>query len=255
MGQLIDWVRHTCPANRIVIKDYIISEFNITYSLDAISKLLKRNGIKRLRPKLVPGKPPTLEKQVNFILHYFQIKRFAEQDSGLVQLFGDGMHLVHQVIPDYCWGDPKSPPMFNSNSSRQRLNIMGAYDLIDQRFIHLSCEKPYDETKSIEFLEKLVNSYPQKHSIVLYLDNAPYFKSKVVQAWLQDHPQMIIEYLPVYAPNLNLIERLWRFVKGHLVKNRYYSECKTFRLLNNLKEYSKKLRLLITDNFHLVAQY
>jgi len=87
--------------------------------------------------------------------------------------------------------------------------------------------------------------------------NAPYFHAKIVREWLKKHPQIVINTLPAYTPNLNLIERLWRFVKGELVRNRYYEKYKTFRakvfrLLNSLQDHTNKLKTLIADNFEVV---
>ena len=53
-----------------------------------------------------------------------------------------------------------------------------------------------------------------KRSYVL-LDKAPMHRSK---AFIQQIPQwvrkgLIVKYLPAYAPELNLIEILWRFIK------------------------------------------
>lgn len=181
-------------------------------------------------------------------------------DDGIVQLFGDGVHLVHQTLPKTCWCNPKKPPVFASNSSRQRLNTFGAYDPIEHRLVHLTSEDNCDHQKVIDFFEKILISYPGKHSIVLYLDNAPYFHAKEVKHWLQRHPQLIVEHLPTYSPNLNLIERLWAFVKQQLVVNRYYQMYKTFRaktfqLLNHLDQYSEALKTLITEKFELIWQY
>jgi transposase len=72
-------------------------------------------------------------------------------------------------------------------------------------------------------------------------------------------PKIIINALPAYAPILNLIERLWRFVKGQLAINRYSEKYKIFRakvfkLLNNLDNCTDKLKTLITDNFEIVPQ-
>jgi len=36
-------------------------------------------------------------------------------------------------------------------------------------------------------------------------------------------------FLPSYYPNLNLIERLWKFVKKNALNNRYYSDFKEFK--------------------------
>ena len=60
-----------------------------------------KNGIRRIKPKLIPGKPPTLAQQFGFIFHYLMLKKLQRDDESMVQLFVDGMHLVHQVIPTF----------------------------------------------------------------------------------------------------------------------------------------------------------
>ena len=91
----------------------------------------------------------------------------------------------------------------------------------------------------------------------LRIDNAKYFKAEIVSQWLEDHPKLQIEFLPAYAPNLNLIERFWRFVKDKLVKNTYYEKYKTFRakafqLLNHVDEYVDELKSLMVEKFQIV---
>jgi transposase len=81
----------------------------------------------------------------------------------------------------------------------------------------------------IEYFNVIIKAYIRAPGIVLILDNAKYFKAKIVREWLEKHPKLELKFLPPYAPNLNLIERFWRFVKEHLVKNRYYKKYKTFR--------------------------
>jgi transposase len=250
-------VKENRPGNREIIVEHIETTYGVRYEISSISKLMKRLGLKKLRPRLVPGKPPALEKQVEFILRYHQIRDFEKLDEGLVQLFVDGAHLIHQVIPSLCWGDPSDPPFLQTNSSRQRLNILGAYHPVSQEFIHLTSEANCDASQVICFLEKVLSHYAHCHSIILNLDNAPYFHALLVQQWLEAHPQVILNPLPAYAPNLNLIERLWRFVKERLVHNRYYARYKTFRaftfrLLNRIPTFSTQLKSLINDNFELV---
>jgi transposase len=208
---------------------------------------------------LIPGKPPTLAQQFGFIFHYLMLKKLQRDDESMVQLFVDGMHLVHQVIPTFYWGTHKDRLTFNTNSSRNRLNILGAYDVQTHTLVHLTSEANCDAEKVIEFLELICKVYYDKDSIILHMDNAPYFHAEIVRNWLKEHPQIVINALPAYAPNLNLIERLWRFVKGELVRNRYYEKYKTFRakvfrLLNNLGNYTDKLKTLITDNFEIIPQ-
>ena len=70
-----------------------------------------------------------------------------------------------------------------------------------------------------EMFRKLHAAYADKE-IHLVLDNARYQKCMAVQestSILNIH----LEYIPAYSPNLNLIERLWKFVKGEL-RTKYY---------------------------------
>jgi transcriptional regulator with XRE-family HTH domain len=64
--------------------------------------------------------------------------------------------------------------------------------------------------------------------ITLVLDNARYQKCKIV--WeLAESLNIELLYLPPYSPNLNLIERLWKFVKKQCLYSKYYSEFKDFK--------------------------
>jgi hypothetical protein len=60
------------------------------------------------------------------IAECFQIK--ATNEGGTIFLFGDGMHLIHQNMLALLLVDPKDPPILNSKTGRQRLNILGVYN-------------------------------------------------------------------------------------------------------------------------------
>ncbi|MBF0552885.1 MAG: hypothetical protein HQK60_20410, partial [Deltaproteobacteria bacterium] len=75
------------------------------YNNETVRKLLIKNGLKVIRPKIRPGNPPTKEDQMEFIKKYKELKTICI--PGSVVLFEDGMHLIHQNIPGRCWGDPK----------------------------------------------------------------------------------------------------------------------------------------------------
>ncbi len=63
--------------------------------------------------------------------------------------------------------------------------------------------------------------------ITLVLDNARYQKCKLVQNLAQDLGIELL-YLPPYSPNLNLIERLWKFVKKKCLYAKYYEDFTQF---------------------------
>lgn len=176
---------------------------------------------------------------------------------GTVFLFGDGMHLIHQNIASFCWADPKNPPVLKTNTGRKRLNILGAYNPDSHSFVHLTGEENCDANRIIEYFELIMRVYRQAPKIILFLDNATYFKAHIVSDWLEDNSKLEIKFLPPYAPNLNLIERFWRFVKGKLVKNKYYKKYKTFRaktfqLLNHTDKYVEEFKGLMVEKFEIV---
>jgi transposase len=83
----------------------------------------------------------------------------------------------------------------------------------------------------IQFLQKVRNAYPDA-KIVVVLDNARYNYAKDTRAFAEEN-NILLLFLPPYAPNLNLIERLWKFAKKHLV--RYFLQ-QFRRLLSGIEE-------------------
>ncbi len=64
--------------------------------------------------------------------------------------------------------------------------------------------------------------------------------------------------MPAYSPNLNLIERLWKFMKKIVINNKYYEQPKEFRrklldFFENIQIYKKELESLITNNFQIIG--
>ncbi len=50
----------------------------------------------------------------------------------------------------------------------------------------------------------------------------------MTQSSLAEKLGIVLEYIPPYSPNLNLIERIWKFVKGEL-RSKYYGDFESFR--------------------------
>jgi transposase len=74
------------------------------------------------------------------------------------------------------------------------------------------------------FLDQIVAHGTNGH-LVLVLDNASYHKTAEVRAWFATHADRVsVLWLPTYSPHLNLIERVWRFVKGKLACHRLWHD-------------------------------
>ena len=63
IGQAVAWVKETNPGKTKEVREYIKDQFKVVYTNEAVRKLLKKNGLKVLRPKVVPGNPPSEEVQ------------------------------------------------------------------------------------------------------------------------------------------------------------------------------------------------
>lgn len=95
--------------------------------------------------------------------------------------------------------------------------------------------------------------------IHLFLDNARYQKCYSVQEYAKKK-NIILEYLPAYSPNLNLIERFWKFTKKILVRNQYYETFDEFRkafetFFSTLDQHKTDLESLLTLKFEIIMNY
>lgn len=95
--------------------------------------------------------------------------------------------------------------------------------------------------------------------ISVILDNARYQRCALVQAVAQEC-EIERLYLPTYSPNLNLIERFWRFVKKQCLYSKYYPDSPSFQqaILTCIQQAStthkEELKRLLTLRFQTFAE-
>ena len=63
IDQVVSWVKETNPGKTKEVRQYIKGHFKVAYSIEAVRKLLIKNGLKVLRPRVVPGNPPSEDEQ------------------------------------------------------------------------------------------------------------------------------------------------------------------------------------------------
>jgi transposase len=110
-------------------------------------------------------------------------------------------------------------------SGRSRYNVLGAVNFLTKAVTTVTNNTYITATEVCELLKKISEEYGGK-AIHLVLDNARYQKCKIVQE-LAAQLKITLVYIPPYSPNLNLIERLWKFTKSRL-RTRYYDEFDVF---------------------------
>lgn len=168
--------------------------------------------------------------------------------------FLDATHLLHAAIPSQGWIKRGKTMQLKTNSGRNRLNILGAYSPDKRDLISLEGRESCDGERVAQLLEKIRAANPGKRLLIV-LDNALYNHAAPVRDAAR-RLRIQLLYLPAYLPNLNLIERFWKFLKRKVARNRYYTTFAEFRtavqkVLNNIAAYREELSSLMTERFQL----
>lgn len=178
---------------------------------------------------LVPGKAIDDEKQrqAQQTFHDEQLlPRLDEAKQGVrAVLFVDAAHFVMGAFLGMVWCFARV--MLPSASGRKRYNVLGAYDPIRHQAITVTNDTYINQTVFCEFLEKIAPMYTRM-PITIILDNARYQKCRSVADKAKELGIELL-YLPPYSPNLNLIERLWRFVKKQVLYSIHYDKFNAFK--------------------------
>lgn len=103
--------------------------------------------------------------------------------------------------------------------------------------------------------EKVLALNPLVKTIYIISDNARYYRNKELMEWL-DTTKIKPVFLPPYSPNLNIIERLWKFLRKIVINTSFYRKKEDFKkailtFFENIKQYQSELESLLTLNFRL----
>ena len=112
-------------------------------------------------------------------------------------------------------------------SGRQRFNVLGAWDAVDRTLTTVTNTTVVNTETMCQLLRK-VAAQDREGPVTLVLDNAKYQRNDTVKA-LAAELGLELLFLASYSPNLNLIERLWRFTKRRAVYAKYHATFADFR--------------------------
>lgn len=114
----------------------------------------------------------------------------------------------------------------------------------------------------IELLEKIQKKHPETTRFVLHLDNARYQHARLLKEWIATNQKNTgvtfdLKHVPAYSRNLNLIERLWKFLRKNALRKWHETfeamQAAVAQVLDNLKDYRDELATLMTEKFHILA--
>jgi transposase len=166
-------------------------------------------------------------------------------------LFVDAAHFVYGTFLCCLWSIVRI--FVRAASGRQRFNVLGAWNAVTRELLTIT-NTTVVNTDTMCALLRAVANRGLIGPVTLVLDNARYQRNKVVQA-LAAELGIVLLFLPSYSPNLNLIERLWRFIKRKAAYGRYHPTFADFRgavqdVLDRVPStHASKLASLMTLNF------
>ena len=151
------------------------------------------------------------------VLHPLMTKA---KEGLLTLLFLDASHFVMGCdFLGYIYG--KTRRFIKTFSGRKRYNVLGALNFVTKEVTTVADDAYINAVVVCEMLRKVASEYAGK-SVHIVLDNACYQKCEIVTT-LAKELGITLHYIPPYSPNLNLIERLWKYVKSRL-RSRYYDQ-------------------------------
>jgi transposase len=237
------------------VRTWIEETFGVPYSVTGVKDLLRRIGASYHKVSGFFWKAD-VHKQREWVRKYRRHRREAGPSTR--RYFVDACHPVWGVELLYsCWLLVGQRFYVGVGNGRKRLNILGAYSPDDHDYVDLRLTKEnITGEQFVKLLEALRAKHPETEKFILYLDNARYYSKPVVKEWLAAHREFRLVPLPAYSPNLNLIERLWKFLRKTAL-NRWH---KTFEemqaavagVLDHLDRYRSELDSLMTEEFHIL---
>ena len=180
--------------------------------------------------------------------------QLAEARQGQRAVFvGDAAHFVFAPCLGCVWCLARL--FVRAASGRKRYNVLGALNAVTHEVIRVT-NQGYLNAESVCTLLRSIAAQGLRVPITLVLDNARYQRCALVQE-LAASLGIALLFLPSYSPNLNLIERLWRFLRKQVLDSTYYEKFDQFtagidQCLDELTtKYKGEMDTLLTHNFQL----
>jgi transposase len=254
----MSWRCSICTSRNLylsakAVAHWVQETFGVSYTDSGMTALLHRLGYVYKKPKLVPGKADP-QAQAQFLAEYDKLKQDKGEEDPVY--FMDAVHPQHNPVLACGWIKRGEDRSVRSNTGRQRLNINGAIDL-DRLEPVVRFDDTIDADSTIALFQQLEALNLAATWIYVICDNARYYRCKAVKEYLKTSRIKLV-FLPAYAPNLNLIERFWKFFKKKILYNRYFESFAEFReaceqFFQNPGKYKRELRSLLTENFAIVG--
>jgi transposase len=165
--------------------------------------------------------------------------------------FVDAAHFVMGAFLCCVWCMVRM--FIRGGSGRKRYSVLGAWNAVTHELVSITTDATVSAETMCALLRKIA-ALGLQGPITLVLDNARYQHCALVMD-LAKSLHIHLQFLPSYSPNLNLIERLWKFIKKQVLYGKHYGTFVDFCaaiddcLAKIPTDHREKLNSLMTHNF------
>ncbi|MDR1876493.1 MAG: IS630 family transposase [Flavobacteriaceae bacterium] len=140
-------------------------------------------------------------------------------------LFMDAVHFFYSTLLGYVWS--KTRCFLSSQAGRKRYSVLGAVNAVSKKMTCCSTDAAINARIVCKLLKMIHLEYYGK-TITIVLDNARYQHCELVKRYTKIlHVELL--FLPAYSPNLNLIERFWKYLKKQVLYSRFHKTYDIFK--------------------------
>lgn len=221
-----------------LIRDFIQKQYGVRYHKNYMSELMASIGLSWVRTKgFYPEGDP--EAARNFEQEIKKKARSLKPDQ--VLLYHDEAGLEKTASIGYSWtfkGQRKA--IAQVNRAKERRTLMGTVEPATGRLIQTVWRKGKSKN-FIKHLIKVKKAYQDKSEIFIVVDNASIHRSAEVKTWLAQYPQFKLIFTPPYCPEVNVVERYWRYMRSKIAHNRWVETMYDRVML--LKQWASQFRI------------
>ena len=236
------------------VRDWLLRTYQVHYSRSGRTDLLHRLGFTYKLPTPMPCQADA-GAQADFLDELAVLEAHVERGVAVLY-YTDAAHPTHNTRCTRAWCAVGQERPLLTVSGRERVNLNAALNAYEPTQVLLDETSCVNARSTRRLYEQLLAAHPDKARIYVVCDNARYYKNRELRAWLADKPICQV-FLPPYSPNLNLIERFWKYLRQKIINTTFYRTKGQFRTVvldffDRLPEFSQDLASLLTRKFHVL---
>ena len=257
LAHLCQEVNRTLYLDCKGIQAWLLATCQVRYSVSGLTDLLHRLGFSYKLTTALPCEA-NAGAQTTFLTGLTALLADVAT-GGAVLYYADAAHPTHNTRCTRAWCQTGQERPLLTVSGRERVNLNAALNAHAPTQVHLDETGRVDAQSTRRLYEKLLAAHPDTPRIYVVCDNARYYKNKELTEWLANKPIQQV-FLPPYSPNLNLIERLWKFLRQKIINTPFYRTKGAFKaavlhFFDRLPEFGQELAARMTLKFRVLDSH